>query len=119
MARKNVPVATISHYSLTAIQPSTVSTVGNGFVILNDGATFLVLDNTASATVANVTITLASGADVNLTVGPRTYIVPALSAPLTGFFPIRNYGPQILLSADVATLGVQAYSFSATGAVDF
>lgn len=120
MARKLVPIATISHYAVTTTQAYTTSTAANGWVVLNDGATFLVFDNSASSISTTFTITVTQGFDVNLTVGPRTYTIGGSAIPqFTGFFPIKTYGGQLLVTASNDTPGIAAYSFSATGAQDF
>jgi len=119
MARKLVTVTTVSHYALTPKQTTSTTTVPNGWLVPNDGATFLVIDNTGSGVVSNLTVTVAQGADVNLTTGPRPYAVPAGATDFTGFFPLKVYGSQLLIGTDSTLVGIAAYSFSATGAQDF
>lgn len=119
MARKAVPVTTVSHYGVTATQTATTSTSANGWFVPNDGATFLFLDNSASGVTTNFTVTVPQGADVNLTVGPRVYTILANKTGFTGFFPFKLYGSQILITADNNTPGISAYSFSASGTQDF
>lgn len=119
VARKLIVVKTISHFAVVSTTASSTSTTANGWVVPNDGATFLFIDNTASGITTNFTVLVSQGADVNLTVGPRVYAVTAGISGFTGFFPIKTYGSQILITADNNTPGIAAYSMAASGPQDF
>jgi hypothetical protein len=119
MARLVVPVSNVSHYAATPKTASSFTTVINGFVVPNDGATWLSLDNSTNASPCTVTVQVAQGFDVNLTVNPRTYTLSANTSGFTGLFPLKTYGAQLLVNITTVGFGMAAYSLAAVVTQDF
>lgn len=109
--RTPLTVTTVSRTALTAFPaPSVAGDVTNGNVIPNDGATMLAVLNADGGATHGMTIQVERGVD-GLTAGPRPYTLPISASPqLTGPFPLRDYGTQLLVNVDSTQLKVAAYS---------
>jgi hypothetical protein len=110
-ARTAIAVTTVSRTALTAFAtPTTAADVTNGNVIANDGATILAVVSGDAAT-HQLTVQVERGVD-GLTAGPRTYTVPvaASGVQLTGPYPVRDYGTQLMVNGDSAQIKIAPYS---------
>lgn len=111
MARKQLPVVGINHYALTPDSTPTVGDAVNGMFMFNDGATYINMTSTSGSS-QTVAVSVPQGADVNLTVGPRNYVLGANGKGKTGFFPVNIYGNQLLFTTTSALVSFTAYSFA-------
>jgi hypothetical protein len=113
VARSLIVVQAINRFGVTAqVTGSTGDTV-NGHYCANDGGTFLRITSTSGST-QTVSVLLPAGVDTNLTAGPRVLTIPANSSgSYSGFFPMDEYGGQLLVNVSSTLLKVSAYSFLA------
>jgi len=88
--------------------PTVLDSVAGNYV-LNDGATFLRLNNTALVA-RTVSVEVPEDVDANLPVTSRTFTLSAGQVGMTGIFPREIYGSQLLV--DVSGAGVQAVANS-------
>lgn len=111
MARTQINPVAVNHFALTTNILFTPCDATNGNYVFNDGATLLRFTST-SGSVQTVTVLLPNGVDVNLTVTPRTYSVPANGGGDTGFFPVALYGTSLLFTASSNLVSVLAETFA-------
>ncbi len=88
--------------------PTTLDSV-NGNFQLNDGASFLELDNTSGVT-RIVSVEVPEDVDQNLPVTSRSYTLNAGQVGKTGIYPREVYGSQLLVDVDGAGVTAVAYS---------
>jgi hypothetical protein len=111
VARVQIPIASVNHFALTPTPAARACDVTNGNYVVNDGATMLHFNN-ASGAPQTVTFTLPSGADVNLTIGPRLTTILTGQTGDTGFWPVDKYGTSLLFTGSSASITVYAESFA-------
>lgn len=109
MARTEIPVHGVSRMTFTsAVAPQAADPTNDNFVI-NDGATFLYVNNTNAAS-RTFDVQVVSTVDNTQSVTPRTYTVPGLGDGYVGVFPRAFYGEDILIDTTTTDLQFAAYS---------
>lgn len=109
MARTEIPVTPISRTGFVTSATPQVADPTNDNYVVNDGSTFLYVENTnvASRTFDVLVITTV---DDTQSVTPRTYTVPGSGTGYTGIFPRAFYGETILIDTTTTDLEFAAYS---------
>lgn len=109
MARAVITFVRLTRVVFTPDPTATTLDSVNGNYVLNDGATFLQLNNT-SGTTKTVSVEVPEDVDQDLAVQSRTYSLNAGQVGKTGIYPREVYGSQLLV--DVSGTGVTAVAFS-------
>lgn len=109
MARTEIPVTGISRITFTSETAFQTADPTNDNFIINDGVTFLHVNNT-NAAARTFDIQVISTVDDTQSVSPRTYTVPGLTAGFVGVFPREFYGETLLVDTTTTDLQFAPYS---------
>jgi hypothetical protein len=102
VARVEIPTVAFTRGGTT--MPTAIpGDVTNGHTLPNDGRVGLIIDNTDAAVAHNVTINLARTVD-GQSVVPRTESVPANTSKAFGPFSAADYGSDLSVDVDNASL---------------
>lgn len=106
MARTLMNVTTLNRDGLAPVAGTAVDTA-NGNYLVNDGSTWLEVNN-SDAAVHTLTVHLATVVD-GQPVTDRTYSVAAGATLMVGPFPTREYGGHLQFDGDSNLLTVSPY----------
>lgn len=109
MARAAITFVRLDRHVFTPNPVATTLDSVNGNFALNDGASFLELNNTALVS-RTISVEVPEQVDQNLPVTSRTYTLNAGQVGKTGIYPREVYGSQLLV--DVSGAGVQCVVYS-------
>lgn len=88
--------------------PTAMDTV-NGNLAANDGSTELEFTLTGGVA-RTVSVTIPGGVDLNLAAPLRTYTLPVNGLYRVGPFPVKTYGPELILDVSGAGVAVRVIS---------